>query len=182
VHADDFAQLQLLFVDQTQWRYEVIRPVVLFADRTPRQRAQETHTHPATVRRLTRRFQQRGLVGLLPDAMEVVVRGRAKRILEAVRQEIERLKVLYDGFHYRELARILFIKFGEPIDHKTVKTMWHESPVSVQGRLDFLDYHAYPDRSQARQVLGLPWTVGALPPAVLQRPVGYADHPAGGVG
>jgi hypothetical protein len=28
-----FAQLQLRFVDQTQWRYEVIRPLVLFADR-----------------------------------------------------------------------------------------------------------------------------------------------------
>ena len=26
----EFAQLQLGFVDQTQWRYEVIRPLVLF--------------------------------------------------------------------------------------------------------------------------------------------------------
>ena len=47
---EDFAQLQLQFVDHTQWRYEVIRPVVLFADRTPQQRSQETQTHPATVR------------------------------------------------------------------------------------------------------------------------------------
>ena len=39
-----FAQLQLGFVDQTQWRYEVIRPPVLFADRTVQQQAQETHT------------------------------------------------------------------------------------------------------------------------------------------
>jgi hypothetical protein len=30
----EFAQLRLGFVDQTQWRYEVIRPLVLFADRT----------------------------------------------------------------------------------------------------------------------------------------------------
>ena len=30
----EFAQLQLRLVDQTQWRYEVIRPLVLFADRT----------------------------------------------------------------------------------------------------------------------------------------------------
>jgi hypothetical protein len=36
----DFAQLQLHFVDQIQWRYEVIRPVVLFADRTAAQRAE----------------------------------------------------------------------------------------------------------------------------------------------
>jgi transposase len=166
VHADDFAQLQLQFVDQIQWRYEVIRPVVLFADRTARQRAHETHTHPTTVRRLTRGFRQRGMLGLLPDDVEVVIRGRPKRISEAVRQEIDRLKALYDGFHYRELARILFIKFGEPIDHKTVKTMWHESPVSLQGRLDLLDYHAYPDRSQARlQVIQLyyqGWAKGSI--------------------
>jgi hypothetical protein len=33
--AEDFAQLQLHFVDRLQWRYEVIRPLILFADRTP---------------------------------------------------------------------------------------------------------------------------------------------------
>jgi transposase InsO family protein len=166
VQTDEFAQLQLQFVDQIQWRYEVIRPVVLFADRTPRQRAHETHTHPATVRRLTRGFRQRGMLGLLPDDVEVVVRARTTQIPEAVRREIERLKALYDGFHYRELTRILFIRFGEPIDHKTVKTMWHESPVSLQGWLDFLDYHAYPDRSQARlrviQLYYQGWNKGSI--------------------
>ena len=33
--AEDFAQLQLHPVDRLQWRYEVIRPLLLFADRTP---------------------------------------------------------------------------------------------------------------------------------------------------
>ena len=61
---EDFAQLQLQFVDQTQWRYEVIRPIVLFTDRTPRQRAHETDTHPATVRTLARRFRQQGMLAL----------------------------------------------------------------------------------------------------------------------
>jgi hypothetical protein len=66
---DDFAQLSLQFVDHTQWRYEVIRPLVLLADRTPRQRAHETDTHPATVRTLTRRFRQQGPVrAKLPQA------------------------------------------------------------------------------------------------------------------
>jgi hypothetical protein len=37
------------FVDQIQWRYEVIRPLVLLADRTATQRAQETHTHPESL-------------------------------------------------------------------------------------------------------------------------------------
>ena len=44
----DFAQLQLHFVDQIPWRYELIRPLVLFAEGTPTQRAEETHTHPDT--------------------------------------------------------------------------------------------------------------------------------------
>jgi hypothetical protein len=125
----EFAQLQLGFVDQTQWRYEVIRPLVLFADRTAQQGAQETHTHPDTVRTLQRRFRQQGMQGLLPADVEVVHRRRASPIPEVVRQEIDRLKALYDGFHYREVARILLVKTGCPIDDKTVKTLWHQSPV-----------------------------------------------------
>jgi hypothetical protein len=89
-------QLQLGFVDQTQWRYEVIRPLVLFADRTAQQRAQETHTHPDTVRSLQRRFRRQGMPGPLPADVEVVHRRRASPIPNAVRQEIDRLKILQD--------------------------------------------------------------------------------------
>jgi hypothetical protein len=116
VQPDDFAPLHLPCVDQIPWRDEVIRPVVLFADRTIRQRAHETHTHPATVRRLAREFRQQGMRGLLPADVEGVPRRRASPIPEAVRQEIDRLTGLYDGFHYRELARLLFMKFGEPLE------------------------------------------------------------------
>jgi hypothetical protein len=52
----DFAQLHLHFTDHVQWRYEVIRPLVLFADRPVSQRAEETQLHPDTVRRFTRRW------------------------------------------------------------------------------------------------------------------------------
>jgi hypothetical protein len=128
----EFAQLQLGFVDQTQWRFELIRPLVLFANRTAQQREEETDTHPDTVRKLQRRFRQQVMPGLLPDHVEVVIRRRATPIPDPVRQEIDRLKALYDGFHYRELARILFIKFGTPVDHKTVKAIWHESAVADQ--------------------------------------------------
>ena len=152
----EFAQLQLGFVDQTQWRYEVIRPLVLFADRTATQRAQETHTHPDTVRTLQRRFRQQGMLGLLPRSRGGAPRPSQPRVPEAVRQEIDRLKALYDGFHYRELARILFITFGYPIDHKTVKALWQASPVVVQRQLELWDYHAHADRYHARlQVIQL---------------------------
>jgi hypothetical protein len=131
----EFAQLQLSFVDQTQWRYEVIRPLVLFADRTAQQRAQETHIHPDTVRTLRRRFRQQGVLGLLPANVKIEIRKRVGGIPEAVRQEIDRLKTLYDGFHYRELARILSCTFGTPFDDRTVKKLWQQSPASCQGHL-----------------------------------------------
>ena len=146
----EFAQLQLGFVDQTQRRYEVIRPLVLFADRTAGQRARETLTHPDTVRKLQRRFQHQGMLGLLPSDVEVIIRERATRIPDAVRQEIDRLKALYDGFHYRELARILLVKVGYSIDDKTVKKLWQQSAVSQHVQLDLWDYHTHPDRYQAR--------------------------------
>ena len=69
---------------------------------------------------------------------------------ETVRQEVDRLKALYDGFHYRELARILFVQLGYTVDDKTIKTLWQDSPVSCQGHLGLWDYHAQPDHYQAR--------------------------------
>jgi leucine-zipper of insertion element IS481 len=90
------------------------------------------------------------MLGLLPNTVEVVIRGRAARVPEAVRQEMDRLKGLYDGFHCCELARILCIKFGSPVDQTTVKAIWQESPLSCQGRLGLWDCHAQPDFYQAR--------------------------------
>jgi hypothetical protein len=67
----DFAPLPLHFTDHVQWRYEVIRPLVLFADRPVSQRAEETQLHPDTVRRFTRRFQQQGMLGLFPICIKL---------------------------------------------------------------------------------------------------------------
>jgi transposase len=152
----DFAQLQLHFVDQMQWRYEVIRPLVLFADRSASARAQETDTHPETVGKLKRRFEQQGMLGLLPDTIEVVTPGWRRRVPETVVEEIARLKGLYTGLQYRELARIIFYKLGERVDDKTVKTLWHQSPATAPQQLPLLDYHSDPDRAHARlQVIQL---------------------------
>jgi hypothetical protein len=83
------------------------------------------------------------MLGLLPADVEVVPRRRASPVPEAVRQEVDRLKALYDGFHYRELSRILLVKTGYPIDDKTVKKLWQRSPVSCQGHLGLWNYHLY---------------------------------------
>ena len=144
------AQLQVRLVDQTQWRYEVIRPLVLFADRTAAQHAQETATHPETVRTLHRCFRQQGMLGLLPSDVEVERRGRAGTVPDDVREEIDRLKALYGGFHYRELARIIFCKCAYPLDDKTAKILWHQSSAPTPQQLELWTYHTRPDRYQAR--------------------------------
>ena len=152
----EFAQLQLRFVDQTQRRYEVIRPLVLFADRPATQRAQETGTHPDTVRTLHRRFRQQGMLGLLPGDLEARRQARPGTIPDDVRQEIDRLKALYSGFHYRELARIVFCKCAYPLDDKTAKLLWQQSPMPAQQQLELWTYHTHPNRYQARlQVIKL---------------------------
>jgi transposase/transposase InsO family protein len=158
--AREFAQLQLCFVDQVQWRYELIRPLVLFEEHPTRpailQRAQDTGTHPETVRKFTRRFEQQGMLGLLPDAVEVVPKDKATRVPEAVVEELARLKALYTGFQYRELAQILFCQVGYRIHHQTVKRLWQHSPEAVQGELALGDYHSHPEPYPARvQVIKL---------------------------
>ena len=111
----DFAQLELHFVDQIQWRYEVIRPIVLFDDRTAVQRAVETHTHPETVHKLTRRFRQRGILGLFPAHTAIIMPSRGQQVPPEVVEALARLKALYQGFGYRELARILHYTCNEHI-------------------------------------------------------------------
>jgi transposase len=152
----EFAPLQVDFVDQVQWRYELIRPLVLLAGGTATQRAQDTHTHPDTVRRLIRRFRQQGMLGLLPNAVAGAREGRPPRVPEAVRQEIDQLKALYAGFHGRELARIVFCKRGYHIDHKTAQKLWRQSPVVTQAPLLGWQSSSHLDRYQARlQVIQL---------------------------
>jgi hypothetical protein len=90
----EVAPLQLDCVDQVQGRYELIRPLGLLADGTAMQRAQDTPTHPATVRRLIRRFRQQGRLGRLPNDVSGARPGRPPRVPEAGRQEIDQLKAL----------------------------------------------------------------------------------------
>jgi transposase InsO family protein len=159
--ARELAQLQLRFVDQVQGRYELIRPLVLFEERpTPHpaitQRAQDTGTHPEPVRKFTRRFEQQGMPGLIPAAVKVVPPAKATRVPKAIVEELARLKTLYTGFQYRELARILFCTVGYRRHHQTIKRLWQHSPDALQRELALGDYHSHPEPYHARvQVLKL---------------------------
>ena len=146
----DSDDLQLPFDDPTQQRYELIRPVVVIGNRTATERAQETGMHPETVGRLKRRFEQQGMLGLIPDTVEVVPARRRRRVPDEVVEELRRLKGLYDGFGYRELARIILYKFNYRMSHATVQRLWPDLSPPPPQQLPLLDYHSYPERAQAR--------------------------------
>jgi len=146
----DLDQLQELFRDPIQRRYEIIRPLVLFHDRTATQRAEETHTHPETVGTLKRRFEQQGMLGLFPDSVEIVPAGSRPRVSDAVVQELRRLNGLYDGLTYRERVRIIYDTLAYRIGDHTVKRLWQQLPGTSPPQLPLLDSHSYPERSQAR--------------------------------
>jgi transposase InsO family protein len=151
----DCDQLPLRFHDPVQRRYEIIRPVLL-AECTATERAAQTHLHPDTISKLKRRFEQQGMLGLFPAHVEVSTRGRRRQVPEAAMQELQRLKGLYGGFHYRELGRIVYYKTGDRLDHKTIKRLWQHLPLPSPAPLPQLDYHSYPTRPQARaQVITL---------------------------
>jgi transposase len=142
---------QLPFSDPTQQRYELIRPLLLDPERTAAQRAQETGTHPDTVDRLKRRFAQQGMLGLVPATQEVRPARRRLRVPEHVVQELQRLKGLYAGFGARELARILFHTTMYRLTGQTAHRLWERLPPAAPPPRPLLDYHSYPERSQARQ-------------------------------
>jgi hypothetical protein len=93
----DFAPRPLRCVDHIQWRYELIRPVVLIQHRPVAQRAAETPTHPDTVRHLSHRCRLHGTLGVFPEHTEVISPSRGKPLPDVVVEELARLKALYDG-------------------------------------------------------------------------------------
>jgi len=145
----DFDQLQMRFRDPVQRRYEIIRPVLL-EECTAAERATHTHLHPDTIGKLKRRFEQQGMLGLFPAHVERSTRGRQRQGPETVVEELQRLKGLYGGFHYRELGRILYYKTGHQLDHKTIKRLWQQLPHPPPSPLPRLDYHSHAARPQAR--------------------------------
>ena len=151
----DCDQLPRRFHDPVPRRYEIIRPVLL--DECPAtERAAYTPLHPDTIGKLKRRFEQQGMLGLFPAHVDVSPRGRRRQMPEAAVQELQRLKGLYGGLHYRELGRIIYDKTGDRLDHKTIKRLWQHLPLPSPPPLPQLDYHSHPTRPQARaQVIAL---------------------------
>ena len=94
--AEDFAQYKLHFIDAIQHDYEVIRPIVLFAE-TIAERSRQTGLERNTIGDKARRFVQEGMLGLVdqragqagrkghryPEAVAAYLRAHGLRVLRA---------------------------------------------------------------------------------------------------
>src|SRR5215475_1941928 len=96
-------------------------------------------------------LRAQGMLGLLPETLQVLPVGPRRRVPDEVVEELQRLKGLYDGFGYRELARILFHTCARHVSHHSVKKLWEQLPPATPRQLPLLDYHSYPTRAEARR-------------------------------
>jgi len=148
---DDFHQLKLLFTDPLQHDYELIRPIVLFAE-TVASRSAQTGIDRSTISEKARRFLQKGMLGLVDQ--RTTQSGRHPHTFpEPVAAYILYLKQLYPPIHHREIVRIVERKFGYKTNHHTVKHFLARYVIPVQLPLAWTVFHEFEDAYRAR------WTV-----------------------
>jgi putative transposase len=148
---EPFAQLHLRFTDPVQFDYEVIRPIVLFAQPVA-ERSDETEVPRTTVREKAKKFVTEGMLGLA-DKRANATNQREVGYPEPVANYILYLKQLYPPIHYREIVRIIENKFGYQTNHHKVKRFLKRHPVTTQMELKLVHFHDFEDAYVAR------WTV-----------------------
>ena len=111
---EEFAHIRQHFVDPIQHDYEVIRPIVLFAE-TAAERSRQTGVERTVVGDKARRFVLEGMDGLRDRRTEA--KGpQAPGYPDAIAGYILYLKQLYPPIHLREILRIVHRK----LDRKSV--------------------------------------------------------------
>jgi transposase InsO family protein len=156
--AEDFAQYQLQFIDPIQYDYEVIRPIVLFAE-TIAERSRQTGLERTTIGDKARRFIQDGMLGLVDQRAGHAGR-KGHHYPEAVAAYLLYVKHLYPPIHDRELVRIVQRKFGYKTNHHTVKHFLarHASPVQLE--MPLLAFAEFADAYHARWTVVRMWAEG----------------------
>lgn len=152
--AEDFAQYKLQFIDYIQHDYEVIRPIVLFAE-TIAERSRQTGIERTNVGDKARRFVMEGMLGLVDQRAGQA--GRKGHVYpDAVAGYMLYVKQLYPPIHDREIVRILQRKFGYKTNHHTVKHFFARHPFPLQLELAMPIFADFTEAYQAR------WTVVRL--------------------
>jgi hypothetical protein len=155
---EDFAQYKLQFVDYIQHDYEVIRPIVLFAE-TIAERSRQTGIERTSVGDKARRFVIEGMLGLVDQ--RVGQAGRKGHVYpEAVAAYMLYVKQLYPPIHDREVVRILQRKFGYHTNHHTVHRFFARHALPVQLELQMPVFAAFAEAYQARWTVVRMWYEG----------------------
>jgi hypothetical protein len=156
--AEDFAQYQLQFIDAIQHDYEVIRPIVLFAE-TMAERSRQTGIERTVVGEKARRFVMEGMLGLVDQRARHA--GRKGHVYpEAVAAYMLYVKQLYPPIHACEMVRIVARKFGYKTHHHTVKRFFERYALPVQLELAMPTLAGFADAYQARWPVVRRWYEG----------------------
>ena len=128
--AEDFAPYKLHFIDDIQHDYDVIRPIVLFAE-TIAERSRQTRVERTVVGDKARRFVREGMLGLVDQRAGQA--GRKGHVYpDAVAAYMLYVKQLYPPIHDREVVRIVARKCGCKTKHHTVKRFFERHALPVQ--------------------------------------------------
>jgi putative transposase len=156
--AEDFAQYKLHFIDYIQHDYEVIRPIVLFAE-TIAERSRQTRVERTVVGDKARRFVREGMLGLVDQRAGQA--GRKGHVYpDAVAAYMLYVKQLYPPIHDREVVRIVARKFGYKTNHHTVKRFFERHALPVQLELAMPTVDEFADAYQARWTVVRMWYEG----------------------
>lgn len=156
--AEDFAQYKLQFIDSIQHDYEVIRPVVLFAE-TIAERSRQTGVERTVVGDKVRRFVMEGMLGLVDQRAGHA--GRKGHVYpDTVAAYMLSVKQLYPPIHAREIVRILARKFGYKTNHHTVKRFFERYVLPVQLELAMPTFGEFRDAYEARWTVVRMWYEG----------------------
>ena len=145
---EEFARIQLQFIDPTQRDYEIIRPIVLFGE-TAAERSRQTGVERTVVGDKARSFVQGGMAAL-QDGRTQPREPQEPGYPEAIAGYIVYLKQLYPPIHLREIERILLRKFGYKTNHHTLKRFLAPYDTPIQLEFDLTTFSSYDDAYQAR--------------------------------
>lgn len=126
---EQWEQLELLFTSPQQRQYELIRPVVLFGEPAA-ERARATSTPQRTVARHAQQFLAHGMASLFATPPP----PPTPRLPPALRDAVIALHAEHRSLHFREIARICYVRFGRRPSVKTIKRILAEAPPMVGER------------------------------------------------
>ena len=122
---------------------------MLLAEGTPTQRAQDTHTHPETVRTFLRRFRQEGMLGLLPADIAVVPAIAPAGCPRPYGRRSPGSKLSMTAFSIRKSSVLSSTNSGTGCSQDREEAL-AAKPACPQEAFPLGDYHGHGDRYEAR--------------------------------